>query len=277
MMEALQYDFMRNALAAGVLASVACGIVGVYVVVKRIVFISGGIAHASFGGIGLGYFLGINPVLGALFFAVASALGMGLVSRRTRLPEDTAIGVFWVVGMALGILFVGLTPGYAPGLFTYLFGNILTVPGADLIIMLFLNVIIIVVVLSLYKEFLAISFDEEFSTVVGIPTERLYLLLLCLVALTVVVLIRVVGVILVIALLTIPAAAAKQFTYNLGKMMFLSVLFGIISVLCGLCLSYELDLASGATIVLFSVVLFLISFGFKRLCNRKQGLSLPPQ
>jgi zinc transport system permease protein len=123
MLEALQYDFMRNALAAGVLASVACGVVGVYVVVKRIVFISGGIAHTSFGGIGLGYLLGINPVLGALFFTVASALGMGLVSRRTRLPEDTVIGIFWVAGMALGIVFVGLTPGYAPGLFSYLFGN----------------------------------------------------------------------------------------------------------------------------------------------------------
>lgn len=277
MLEALQYDFMRNALAAGVLASVACGVVGVYVVVKRIVFISGGIAHTSFGGIGLGYLLGINPVLGALFFTVASALGMGLVSRRTRLPEDTVIGIFWVAGMALGIVFVGLTPGYAPGLFSYLFGNILTVPGTDLLIMLILNVIIIVVVLSMYKEFLAISFDEEFSVVVGIPTERLYLVLLCLVALTVVVLIRVVGVILVIALLTIPAAAAKQFTYNLKKMMFLSVLLGIISVLCGLWLSYELDLASGATIVLFSVVLFLISFVFQRLRSRRHGLSSPSQ
>jgi zinc transport system permease protein len=277
MLEALQYDFMRNALAAGVLASVACGVVGVYVVVKRIVFISGGIAHTSFGGIGLGYLLGINPVLGALFFTVASALGMGLVSRRTRLPEDTAIGIFWVVGMALGIVFVGLTPGYAPGLFSYLFGNILTVPGTDLLIMLTLNAIIIVVVLLMYKEFLAISFDEEFSVVVGIPTERLYLVLLCLVALTVVVLIRVVGVILVIALLTIPAAMAKQFTYNLKKMMFLSVLLGIISVICGLWLSYEFDLASGATIVLFSVVLFLISFGFQRLRSRRHGFSSPPQ
>jgi zinc transport system permease protein len=277
MLEALQYEFMRNALAAGVLASIACGIVGVYVVVKKIVFISGGIAHASFGGIGLGYFLGINPVLGALFFTVVSALGMGLVSRRTRLPEDTAIGILWAVGMALGVIFISLSPGYASDLFSYLFGNILMVPTSDLVLMLILDVVIILVVFLLYKEFMAVSFDEEFGVVLGIPVERLYLALLCLIALTVVVLIRVVGVIMVIALLAIPAAVAKQFTHSLKKMMFISVLLGIISVLCGLWLSYKLDLASGATIVLFSAVLFLISFGFQRLCSRKHGLSLPPQ
>ena len=277
MLEVLQYDFMRNALIAGVLASVACGIVGVYVVVKKIVFISGGIAHASFGGIGLGYLLGINPVLGALFFTVASALGMGIVSRRTRLPEDTAIGILWAVGMALGIIFIGLSPGYAPDLFSYLFGNILTVPAFDLILMLILDVVIISVVLLLYKEFLAVSFDEEFGTVVGVPVEPLYLTLLCLIALTVVVLIRVVGVILVIALLTIPAAVARQFTHSLKKMMLLSVLFGVLFAACGLWLSYELDLASGATIVLVSGTLFLISFGFQRLRSRKHGLLLPPE
>ena len=271
MIEVLQYDFMRNALAAGVLASIACGIVGVYVVVKRIVSISGGISHTAFGGVGLGYLVGINPVLGALFFTVASALGMGALSRRTRLPEDTAIGIFWAVGMALGVVFVGLSPGYAPGLFSYLFGNILTVPTTDLLLMLVLNVIILAVVVLLYKEFLAVSFDEEFGTVVGIPTEGLYLVLLCLVALTVVVLIRVVGIILVIALLTIPAAVARQFTYSLKKMMFLSVLFGIVFAVLGLWLSYVLDLASGATIVLVSAIAFVITFGLRALLNRKHA------
>lgn len=271
MLEVLQYDFMRNALAAGVLASIACGIVGVYVVVKRIVSISGGISHTAFGGVGLGYLLGINPVIGALFFTVASALGMGALSRRTRLPEDTAIGIFWAVGMALGVVFVGLSPGYAPGLFSYLFGNILTVPSSDLLLMLILDVVIIAVVLLLYKEFLAVSFDEEFGTVVGIPTESLYLVLLCLVALTVVVLIRVVGVILVIALLTIPAAAARQFTYNLRLMMVLSVLFGIVFAVIGLWLSYVSDLASGATIVLVSGASFGVAFGFQTVRAHKRG------
>ncbi len=276
MLEVLQYEFMRNALLAGLLAAIACGIVGVYVVVKRAVFISGGIAHASFGGIGLGYLLNINPVLGAMFFAIASALGMGLVTRRTRLPEDTAIGILWAIGMALGIIFIGLAPGYAPDLFSYLFGNILTVPTSDLILMLVLDAVIIILVFLLYKEFLLLSFDEEFGTVVGVPTERLYLLLLCLIALTVVVLIRVVGIILVIALLTIPAALARQFTDSLKKMMLLSILAGAVFTFTGLWLSYLLDLASGATIILVSGVSLFASFGVSKLRRRKDQRIQPP-
>jgi zinc transport system permease protein len=268
MLEALQLEFMRNALLAGVLAAIACGVVGVYVVVKKIVFISGGIAHASFGGIGIGYFLGINPVLGALLFAIASALTMGMVTRKTKLPEDTVIGVLWAVGMAIGIIFVKLTPGYAPDLFSYLFGDILFVPVSDLILMLVLDIVIISVVLLLNKEFLILSFDEEFGTVVGVPTNAIYLILLCLIALTVVVLMRAVGIILVIALLTIPAAMARQFTHSLSKMMLLSVLFGIVFAVLGLWLSYELNIASGATIVLVGVVLFSISLGFSKLLHK---------
>lgn len=268
MIDLLQYDFMRNALIAGLLASIACGIVGVYVVVKKIVFISGGIAHASFGGIGLGYLLGINPVLGAAFFTVASALGMGLVTRRTRLPEDTAIGIMWAMGMALGVIFIGLAPGYAPDLFSYLFGNILTVPFSDLILMLILDVVILLTVIALYKEFLSLSFDEEFGTVVGLPMEALYLMLLCLIALTVVALIRVVGTILVIALLTIPATLARQLTHDLRKMMLLSILFGIILTFAGLWLSYLLDLASGATIILLSGIVLFCTFVCSRLRHR---------
>ncbi len=271
MLEVLQYEFMRNALIAGLLAAIACGIVGVYVVVKRVVFISGGIAHASFGGIGLGYFLGINPILGAMFFAIASALGMGLVTKRMRLPEDTAIGILWAMGMALGIIFISLTPGYAPNLFSYLFGNILTVPAFDLMLMLILDVIIITLVLLFYKEFLLLSFDEEFSTIAGVPTERLYLLLLCMIALTVVVLIRVVGIILDIALLTIPAALARQFTHSLKKMMLLSILAGAVFTFSGLWLSYLLDLASGATIILVGGIVLSISFGVSKLRHKSKN------
>ena len=147
----LQYEFMRNALLAIILASIACGIIGVYIVVKRIVFISGGIAHASFGGIGLGYFLGINPVWGIIPFSIISALVMGLVSKRTKLPEDTAIGIIWAFGMSLGVIFIGLSPGYAPDLFSYLFGSILTVTTTDLIIMLILDLVIIIVVSLFYN------------------------------------------------------------------------------------------------------------------------------
>ncbi len=265
MVEVLQYEFMQNALIAGLLAAIACGIVGVYVVVKRIIFISGGIAHASFGGIGLGYLIGISPVLGALVFSLASALGMGYVTRRTRLPEDTAIGILWAIGMALGIIFIGLAPGYAPDLFSYLFGNILTVPTSDLLLMLILDAAIIGIVIAFYKEFLALSFDEEYSTVVGIPVEPLYLLLLCMIALTVVILLRIVGMILIIALLTIPAALARQFTYDLRKMMILAIVFGALLTFGGLWLSYVLDLASGATIVLLGGAALLSSFGVTRI------------
>ena len=268
MLDVLQYQFMQNALLAGLLAAIACGIVGVYVVVKKVVFISGGIAHASFGGIGLVYLVGINPVLGAMVFTVASSLGIGLVTRRTRLPEDTAIGILWAMGMALGIIFIGLAPGYAPDLFSYLFGNILTVPFFDLMLMLVLDVVIIMLVALLYKGFLYLSFDEEFGTISGVPTERLYFLLLCLIALTVVVLIRVVGIILVIALLTIPAALARQFTHSLKNMMLLAILAGVIFTFSGLWISYVLNLASGATIILVSGTVLFISFGINKLRHR---------
>ena len=259
MIEILHYGFMVNALTAALLSAIACGIMGVYVVVKRIVFISGGIAHASFGGIGLGYFLGIEPVLCVIPFSIASALSIGEVSRRKGLSEDAAIGIIWAMGMAIGIIFISLTPGYAPDLFSYLFGNILTVPHSDLLIMLLLDVVIVTIVYLFYKQFLAISFDEEFATVVGVPAHKLYLLLLCLVALTAVVLIRVVGIILVIALLTIPATVSRRFTDVLWKMMILSMLFSAIFSITGIYLSYLFDLPSGSMIILVSGVVFLFS------------------
>lgn len=269
MMEVLRYEFMQNALAAGVLAAVACGIIGSFVVVKKMVSISGGISHASFGGVGLGYWLGINPVLGALFFTIAASLGMGLVVKKTRLPEDTAIGILWAMGMATGIVFLRLTPGYAPDLFSYLFGNILFVTSSDLTIMLSLDLIIVATVCFLYKELLAISFDEEFARIARLPVDCLYLGLLCLIALTVVILMKVVGIILVIALLTIPAALARQFTHNLKKMMLISILLGAVFSLGGLWFSYQLDLPSGATIILLGGLAFFFTAGITRARQSK--------
>jgi zinc transport system permease protein len=268
MFEAFQFEFMRNAMLAGLLASVACGVVGVYVVVKRIVSMSGSIAHASFGGIGLGYLLNFSPVLGAMFFSLLSALTMGLVTRRTRLPEDTATGILWALGMALGVIFIGLSAGYAPDLMSYLFGNILTVPVGDLYLMAALDIIIVALAAAFYKEFLLLSFDEEFGTVVGMPVNGLYLLLLCMVALTVVVLIRVVGMILVIAMLAFPAAMARQFTHDIKKMMILAVIFGMIFTFGGLWISYVLNLASGATIILLSGLALLLTYIVTGLRNR---------
>ena len=270
-MEVLQYEFMRNALMAGGLVSIACGIIGAYVVVNRIVFLGGGISHAAYGGIGLGYFLGINPVLGAIAFSLAAALGMGKVSRRAHQRVDTAIGIMWATGMALGIIFIDLTPGYAADLMSYLFGSILAIPTSDIILMLFLDAVIISTVALFYKEFLAISFDEEFATVVGIPVERLYLLLLCLIALTVVMLMRVVGLILVIALLTIPAAISEQFTSDLKRMMLLSILLGVLFTTAGLWLSYALNLTSGATIILLSGTAFLLSTTYRHRQTRSKS------
>lgn len=271
MFEAFQFEFMRNAMLAGLLASIACGIVGVYIVVKKIVSMSGSIAHASFGGIGLGYLLKFNPVLGAMFFALLSAFSMGMVTRKTKLPEDTAIGILWALGMALGVIFIGLSSGYAPDLMSYLFGNILTVPASDLYLMLGLDIIIIALVAIFYKDFLLLCFDEEYATVAGMPVNRLYILLLCMVALTVVVLIRVVGMILVIAMLTFPAALARQFTHSLKKMMLLSVIFGMAFTFGGLWLSYILNLASGATIILLSGLVLLVSYGIRGLLERRHA------
>jgi len=264
MIEIFQYEFMQRAFIAAVLVSVACGIVGTYVVIKRIVSLSGGISHAAFGGVGLGYFLGLNPVLAAIPFSIISAVGIGTINQRVKVSEDTAIGILWSVGMALGIIFINLTPGYAPDLFSYLFGNILTVANSDLVIMLILDLIIIITVFLFQREFLAVSFDEEFSKVIGMHSEFIYLLLLSLVALSVVVLIKVVGVILIIALLSIPAAISKQFTYNIKKVMLYSVIIGIILNVTGLLLSYIFDLASGATIVLVLGIAFIISALIKK-------------
>lgn len=264
MMELLGYEFFRNALIATLLVSIACGIVGTYVVTKRIVFISGGISHAAFGGIGLGFLLGINPIVIAVPFSLAAAVAIGLISKKARVSEDTAIGILWTLGMALGIIFIGLSPGYAPDLMSYLFGNILTVPESDLMMMFILDIAIIITVVLFYKEFAAISFDEEFSQVVGIPTRALYLLLLCLVALSVVVLIRVAGVIMVIALLTIPVAISRHYTHDIKRLMYLSIFTGIVSTLSGLWISYMLDIASGATIVILLGVAFFISSLIRR-------------
>ncbi|MGB3340320.1 MAG: metal ABC transporter permease [bacterium] len=269
MIELLHYEFMRNALFAAILVSIACGIVGAFIVIKKIVFISGGITHAAFGGIGLGYLLNINPVLTAIPFSLLSALAIGILSKKTQISEDSAIGILWSVGMALGILFISLTPGYAPDLFGYLFGSILTVPITDIIIMLILDIIIITTVLLLYKELHALSFDEEFSMIVGVPTQTLYLILLCLVALSIIVLIRAVGIILVIALLTIPATIAKQFTTKLKKLIVLSTLTAVVLTIIGLWLSYILNLPSGATIVLLLAFVFIISAGIRKFLTPK--------
>ncbi|NMC10030.1 MAG: metal ABC transporter permease, partial [Methanothrix sp.] len=206
----LQYDFMRSALAAGLVASVLCSIIGIYVILNKVVFISDGIAHAAFGGIGFGYFLGMDPLSFGIISAVLTALGIGTVSSRSRVSEDTAIGVFLSTGMALGIIFMSLSKGYAKDLYGYLFGNILAVTWNDVFLILALTLAVLILVFLLYKEFLILSFDPVYGEAIGLPVQRLRLLLLCMVAFSVVVLIKIVGIIMVIALLTIPGAISRQ-------------------------------------------------------------------
>jgi len=257
-LDLFQYEFMRSALAAGIAASVLCGVIGVYVILNRIVFISDGIAHAAFGGIGLGYLLGLDPLSFGLASALLTALGIGLLTSRTKVSEDTAIGVFMATGMALGILFMSMSRGYARDLFGYLFGNILAVTWQDVIIMVVLALIILTIVALLYKEFLILSFDPLYGEAMGLPVQNLKLLLLCMVALSVVMLIKVVGIILLIALLTIPAAISRQHFKGLTEIMASAVVLGIFFVTIGLIVSYFMDVPSGATIILTAATTFFV-------------------
>ncbi len=258
-LDILQYDFMRSALAAGLAAAVLCGIIGIYVILNKIVFISDGISHAAFGGIGLGYFLGMDPLAFGIGSALVTAVGIGLVSARSRVSEDTAIGVFMATGMAAGIMLMTLSQGYAKDLFGYLFGNILAVTWGDVAIILGLTVVVLVLVFLLYKEFLILSFDPVYGQAIGLPVQSLRLLLLCMVAFSVVVLIKVVGIIMVIALLTIPGAISRQHMKGLPGIMAGSVLLGAIFVTFGLAVSYLLDVPSGATIILIAAAAFFLS------------------
>jgi len=268
MIEALQFTFMRKALIAGILVSIACGVVGTYVVVNRIVFISGGVAHAAYGGIGIAYYLGANPVLGAVAFSLAAAVGMGAVQRRTQERADTIIGVMWALGMAVGIIFLDLTPGYKADLMSYLFGSILAVPTRELWLMAGLDLVILTLVILLYKELLAMSFDETYASVANVPVDAIHILLVCLIALTAVMLMRIVGLILVIALLTIPAAISGMFVRDMKRMMALASGLGVIFAVSGLWLSYYLNLTSGATIIVLGGIGYVVALAIRHLQHR---------
>ncbi len=256
--------FMRNAIIAGLLVSIACGIIGKLVFVNRIVFISGGIAHAAYGSIGLGYFYRFNPVLGAIIFALVAALGMGWVARKTQQRADTLIGVMWALGMAIRIILVDLTPGYKADLMSYLFGSILTVSKENILIMLRLDIIIILIVSLFYKELLAISFDPIFALTRNLPVDAIYLMLVGMIGLTVVMVMQIVGLIMVIALLTIPAAIAGQFLQDIKQIMIGAIILGSIFTTLGLGLSYHFNLTSGATIILISGIAYLVSLIIKQ-------------
>lgn len=280
--EALSYPFFQRALLAGLLAALACGIVGSFVVVRNIASVSGGLAHAAFGGVGLGYLAGFDPILGALLFGVASALGVGAAELRLRQGIDTLVAMVWAVGMAVGIVLISLAPGPAPDLLGYLFGNILFVPAEFLWFVAALDVLIAAVVLLLFRRLEAVAFDEEFAWVIGMPVAALSLLMLALVGVTVVILIRVVGVILVIALLTMPAATARHWTDSLGTMMSLATAIGAVSIVAGLFLTWGVnsatgvDVPTGPAIILLAALVYGLSAVLHRLGPVRVRPASPP-
>jgi len=264
--------FLQNAVLGSLLASLACGVIGSYVVVRKIGYMAGGIAHAVLGGMGAAYFLGKSPVGGAIFAALIAALIIGWVSLHWRHEEDIMISALWSVGMALGVLFISRTPGYNVDLMSYLFGNILMIPRQNLILIALLDAGIVGITILFFKQFMAVSFDEEFARLRGVPVDFFSLLLLCLVALTVVILIQVVGLIMVIALLTLPAAIAGHFSRTLGRMMILAVLLGALFTIGGLAISFEPDLPAGATIILLAGFGYLVSIFAKMLLRRRASV-----
>lgn len=268
------YSFLQNAVMGALLASLACGIIGPIIVEKKLLMMSGGIAHTAFGGIGLGYYLRVEPMYTALGFSLFSALAIAQIQRRSTVMPDVLIGMFWPLGMALGILFISFTPGYPPSMSSYLFGDILTVSKLDLLVMALLDGMIIIITIAFYHLLQAYLFDEEFGQALGLSIVLAEALTYAMIAITVVVLIRVVGIILILALLSVPPALARLFRADLPGIMVLSVIIGAVLCLAGLAISYQYNLASGAAIVILSVLVYTLLQVFLKpvriLFNRKQ-------
>ncbi len=254
-MDFLNYEFMQNALLAGVFASIVCGVIGPFIVAKRMVFISDGLCHTAFGGLGLAYWLGLNPLYGAFGFAVAAAVAIGFLEEKKLYQNDLLIGIVWAVGMAVGLTFIYLTPGFAPDLMTFLFGNILTVSRSSIHIFFALVLIVLGTVTVFFRGFIAITLDEEFAITRRLPVRALYTGLMILVALSIVMLIQVVGIILVIALLTIPVAVGNELSQRFAQVILISILTGIGMCLAGLFVSYTVEFPSGPAIILIGGII----------------------
>lgn len=273
MLEVLQFEFMRNAILAGIMASVICGVIGTLVVVNRIVFLAGGIAHAAYGGIGLAFFLGLPFILGIFGFSLFAALIMAAITLKEKNRADTFIGVIWAVGMALGVILLDIKEGYNVDLMSYLFGSILTVSSSELYLMAGVCFVIFVLVGFYYHDFLAMSYDQEFAQLRGVSVKPLYFLLIVMIALSVVMVIKIVGMILIIALLTIPPFIAERYTNSLKQMMMFSTFLNIAFSLSGLWLSYRFNLTSGATIIMVAATVFFLSFLIDYFRNRLKSYS----
>lgn len=253
-------DFVQHALWAGLLASLACGVIGSLVVINRQVFMAGGVAHAAYGGVGLAFFFSLPVLPCTMAFTALAALAMALLSFGRAERSDSLVGILWAAGMALGIILMDLTPGYNVDLMSYLFGSLLAVPKTDLWFMAGLDFIILSMVFLWYKDFLALSFDLEFARSTGVPVRMLYVLMQILTAITVVMVIRVTGLILIIALLTIPPMLAELYTNSLWKMMLVAILASLFFCLAGLALAFYFDLTSGAAIIAVATIGYFLGW-----------------
>lgn len=260
-----KYQFLQNALLASVLASIICGIIGVIVIEKKLTMMSSGVAHTAYGGVGLGYLLGFEPIIGAFIFAFASALGIGYFKNKGNIQSDISIALFWSFGMALGIIFIGFALGYPPDMSTYLFGDILAVRSTDLILMVMLTIIISFVIVALFHDIKTFIFDPEFAKIIGIKTVFLEYLILILIAFSVVILIRIAGIILVLALLTAPAAISSVISNKFKVRMILSTVLCFVFCFFGLWISYGLNISSGACIVILSITSYIAVYLLKRI------------
>lgn len=258
-LDLLSYTFFQNALLGSLFASIACGIIGSYIVIRRLVFVSGGITHASLGGIGMGFYFGWNPIFSAMIFSILSAFGIEWLSSRQGVREDSAIGSFWSLGMAIGIIFIYLKPGFAPNLSDYLFGNILTITHNDIIYLAILSLLLILVFTLFGKQILFSAFDSDFAKTRNLPVNTIKYLMMMAIAITIVLSIRLVGIVLLMSILTVPQMTANLFTSNFSKMILLSILIGFLGCLVGLFLSAALDVPSGVFIIFTQIIVFLIS------------------
>lgn len=265
MLDVLSLTFFQNAILAGILASVACGVIGSLVVVNRQVFLAGGVAHAAYGGIGLAFFFGLPLLPTTIAFTALAALVIAHFTFDRQNRSDSVIGVLWAAGMALGIILLNLTPGYNVDLMSYLFGSILTVPQSDLLVMLVLDLVLLWIIYRWYGDFLSLSFDMEYARASGVPVRLLYAMMLVMVAVAVVLIIQVVGLILVIALLTIPPMLAESDARSLARVMGLSVLYCMAFCLLGLVAAYRFDLSSGAAIIAVATLTFFLMQGVRRI------------
>ena len=258
MLDILEYDFMQNAILAGILVSIAAGVIGSLIVVNRITFLAGGIAHSAYGGIGIAIYLGIPVLFGATIFALITAIIISIITLRNKNRVDSIIGIMWALGMAIGIIFIDITPGYNVDLMSYLFGSIIAVSNSDIIYLFILDIIIVLSILLFYKQILSVSYDSEFASLRGINIKIFHTLILILAGLSVVAAIKVVGLILVIALLTIPTFIAEIYAKSLYSMMIISSIFATLFTIAGLILSYFYDISSGASIIIVGVGTLLI-------------------